>query len=357
MLATPLHASTDRVQRAVVAGFSATVVLLAVYLAGYALVHLFALVAPAASLSHRFMAEWLQALVQNRLVDPAQPTLYVALGLQVVVAMAGALAYAAWWEPRWVGPGWLRGLLFALVLWVGTLLVALPLLGAGVLGQEIGAGPLPTYTTLLAYLAYGVILSLAYAAHDDIAVSDEAVPPTLIRGAGWDRTAMGIAAGALLGAATGLALGTLVPWQGGVVPGGLAPVALMMALALAGAGLGELVGSLAALPAEPHAQRLARVELVEERRPLAAEAVPAFVAPGRLIRVVAAHGPCQLGYRPGQTFRCSAAGLLQPGVCPAAQDALRPLLSAMVEGRPDAPRQVACPIYDHMLVFQLAEVA
>ncbi|MBI2321220.1 MAG: hypothetical protein HYU88_03795 [Chloroflexi bacterium] len=341
MLATPLHASTDRVQRAVVAGFSATVVLLTVYLAGYALVHLFALVAPAASLSHRFMAEWLQALVQNRLVDPAQPTLYVALGLQVVVAMAG----------------WLRGLLFALVLWVGTLLVALPLLGAGVLGVDIGAGPLPTYTTLLAYLAYGVILSLAYAARDDIAASDEAVPPTLLRGAGWNRTAAGIAVGALLGAATGLALGTLVPWQGGVVPGGLAPVALMMVLALAGAGLGELVGSLAALPAEPHAQPLARVGLLEERLPLAAEAVPAFVAPGRLIRVVAAHGACQLGYRPGQTFRCSAAGQLEPGVCAAAQDALRPLLCAMVEGRPDAPQQVACPIYDHMLVFAMAEVA
>lgn len=352
MLEMPLERSTDRTPRAVVAGFSAMIVLLAVYLAGYALVHLFALAAPAASLSHQAISGWLQALVRNRLVDPAQPMLYAALGLQMALAIGGALVYAAWWEPRCAGPSWLRGLLFGTVLWLGTLVVVLPLLGAGVFGVEIGAGPLPTYTTLLAWMAYGVVLGLAYAPREGIAIQDEQAMPAEVGSTGWARSAVGIAVGALVGAATGLVLGALVPWQGGVMPGGLAPVVLMVVLALAGAGLGELVGSLTALPAEPHTQPLARVELGEGRLPAAA-----FVVPSRRLRVIAAHGACQLGYQPGQTFRCSALGQVEPGLCPAAQEALRPLLSAMVEGRPGAPRRVACPIYDHMLVFELAEVA
>lgn len=345
--------SSERLERAVVAGFGGFVALVLVYLIGYAVANLLTLVAPVTSLSHRLLADWLQALVHNRLVDPSQPTLYIALGLQAALAIAGAVVYAAWVEPRFERAGWVGGFIVACILWALAGLVVLPLIGAGIFGAALGAGPLPAYTSLLAYLAYGVVLSLAYAPGESAIWWSDAAAATPPRMTGWDTTALGMASGALAGAVLGLFLGALVPWQGGAVPGGLAPVALMVALGLAGAALGEFIGSLSGLPTAPGIPAAAAAGVAPRPFvPAMPTAVPVFR--WRELRVVAAHGTCQRGFGVGQTFRCDALGQIEPHLCPAAQQALQPLARAMVEGRPDAPRQLICPIYDHALVFELA---
>lgn len=249
-----LHRPADWLPRAVVAGFSATMVLLAVHLVGYAVVRLFALApvidSPTATASQRAMAGWLQALVYNQVTDPAQPALYAAVVLQIVLGMIGALVYASLFEPRLTGPGWIRGFLFALPTWFGTLVFLLPALGAGVLGTEIGAGPLPMYTTLVAHVAYGVVLGLTYAATEDIAFVTEGSVVARIGASGWRRSALGAGAGALCGAAMGLALGLFIPWHGQIVPHDIIRAGLILSFTLVGGGLGELIGSLSALPTE-----------------------------------------------------------------------------------------------------------
>lgn len=355
-----LPGAPDRSSRAIVVGFGATLALLLAYLASYALAHLFALAAPSASLSHRLIAGWLRALSQSEVVDPGQPAFFAALGLQIAIGLVGAAVYASAAEPRLGGPVWLRGVLFALALWLVTQVVALPLLGAGIFGEALGAGPLPAYATLLAYGLYGLILGPAYAASDDLVWVSGARPAGALV-SGWMETARGLGAGAAFGGALGLALGLLVPWQSPMMSGSLMPLALMLSFGLAGGAVGELVGSLSALPTAVSCQ-LSVVSVaagpVAVVRPSAAEALLAPAAlDGRMLRVVAAHGACHLGYKPGDTFHCGRGGDLEPGVCPAAQETLRPLLSAMAESRSGAPSRVCCPIYDHMLVFEMVPAA
>lgn len=82
------------------------------------------------------------------------------------------------------------------------------------------------------------------------------------------------------------------------------------------------------------------------------ERVP--VLPGLAhLRIVAANGTCRGGYKVGDVFTCTSSGEVRPPLCAAARLALRPLLVDMVAGKSDCPHQVSCPIYDHMLVFEL----
>jgi hypothetical protein len=258
-----LRRPIDWLPRAIVAGFTATIVLLAVHLVGYAVLLLAELYGPTSTISHRTMAGWLHALVYNHLTDPAQPALYLAFLLQIILGIGGGVVYAAVVEPRFREPEWLRGLIFGVATWVGTLVILLPALGAGFFGSALGAGPLPIYATLLAHLAYGVILGISYSATDDIAVlgGDPAVdrplsfPSALAAASGWGRSAAGAVVGAIIGAVLGLALGMVIPWHGSFVPAAVFPFALMLAAALAGAGLGELIGSLSALPSASRQER------------------------------------------------------------------------------------------------------
>jgi hypothetical protein len=83
----------------------------------------------------------------------------------VAAALAGvlwALPYALWAERRLPGPDWLKGALFALLPVAVSLLVVLPLLGAGPLGPGLGAGALPALGELARHLVYGAALGLAY---------------------------------------------------------------------------------------------------------------------------------------------------------------------------------------------------
>jgi membrane protein DedA with SNARE-associated domain len=83
------------------------------------------------------------------------------IALYAVLQMGWALVYAH--VERWLPePDWLGGLLFALVPFAFSVLVILPLMGAGVAGWSLGAGPIPLLGELVRHLIYGLALSTSY---------------------------------------------------------------------------------------------------------------------------------------------------------------------------------------------------
>jgi hypothetical protein len=86
----------------------------------------------------------------------------VAVAFLVVSMLWGALYGIV--QPKLPGPPWLRGVTFAVAPLAVSLLVLLPLTGAGWLGLDLEAGLLPTLGEAVRSLAYGLTLGVAYAA-------------------------------------------------------------------------------------------------------------------------------------------------------------------------------------------------
>jgi hypothetical protein len=150
-----------------------------------------------------------------------------------------ALVYARYAESRLHGPSWWRGMQFALVPWLLSLVVFLPLMGGGLLGMDVGAGPLPILGNLILHLVYGAVLGISYAEATEDWLDDTEI----------DR---GNAAAAERGAAVGLMAG-LVP--GFVLGWFIAPAfgdlvgrpATAIGVAFIGAAIGLAIGSFAGM--------------------------------------------------------------------------------------------------------------
>jgi len=82
-------------------------------------------------------------------------TLYAALALLWAVVYA----YVERWLPR---PDWLGGLLFALLPLAVSLLVVLPLLGAGMVGLGLGVGLMPIAGEVTRHAIWGWALAVSY---------------------------------------------------------------------------------------------------------------------------------------------------------------------------------------------------
>lgn len=149
--------------RAVVAGFSGAVAMLFAFLLAYGLA-----IAAARAPSPEPLRGWLFALTHNPLTDIAGDNLYVVAGAHFLLAVGLAMLYARLVEPALGGPGWLRGAAFALVPWLASILIVLPLGGGGILGLAIGAGPLPVLGNLILNLTYGAVLGATYGPLGDI---------------------------------------------------------------------------------------------------------------------------------------------------------------------------------------------
>src|SRR4029453_3635284 len=106
--------------------------------------------------------QWLHALTNNQVLDFAATSLYAAAAVHLVVGVLWAILYAFYFEPRLPGAAWARGLTFSLIPWILSLAVFLPLVGGGLFGDAIGAGPLPAIGNLILHLGYGVTLGLIY---------------------------------------------------------------------------------------------------------------------------------------------------------------------------------------------------
>src|SRR6266851_4958495 len=114
------------------------------------------------------LAGWFQGLTNNTLIDTAGPNLYAAAAIFFVGGVIWALLYGLVFEPRLHGSGWMRGLRFALIPWLFSLVIFLPIVGGGFLGMGLGAGPLPILGNLVLHAVYGVILGAVFGTAESV---------------------------------------------------------------------------------------------------------------------------------------------------------------------------------------------
>ena len=100
------------------------------------------------------------ALVNNPVAERTADGVLLAIGANLAMGLLLALVYARYVEPRLSGASWWRGMQFALVPWLLSLIIFLPLMGGGLLGMNIGAGPLPILGNLILHLVYGAVLGV-----------------------------------------------------------------------------------------------------------------------------------------------------------------------------------------------------
>jgi hypothetical protein len=188
------------------------------------------------------ISDWFRGLTNNALIDTAGPNLYAATAIFFFGGLVWALLYGLVFEPRLAGPAWQRGMTFALVPWLFSLVIVMPLVGGGLLGLGLGAGPLPVLGNLILHAVWGAILGQVYGSAESVfdrplhkAYSEELHAGRLAE------------VGAARGVIAGLAVGVLVGAIGAlVVPQGLSmnPMAMVVAIGLTGAAFGGFVGSL-----------------------------------------------------------------------------------------------------------------
>ncbi len=243
------HTGTARLARAILAGFTATLVMLLLFLVAYNLARLLSLAPALAAPVLATPRLWLTNLTHNRLIDAGLADVYAATAIYLAGGLLWAIVYALV-EPRLTAvsrhPS-VRGAVFGLVPGVLSLVVVLPLLGAGPFGLALGAGPLPTIGNLLLHLAYGAILGVVYGPLGDLDASTLRYPSSGEDAAltsSYERVAAtSLLAGLVIGALAGVLL-SLVDGDGPVaqVAGG-SYLALILWSALLGGASGLLVGS------------------------------------------------------------------------------------------------------------------
>jgi hypothetical protein len=236
-------AASNHFVLALLAGFVASVAMVMAFAAAFvAAVVLGGLPVP-------LLATWFRGLTSNALIDVAQPNLYAATAIFFVGGVIWALLYGLVFEPRLSGPAWKRGVKFAMVPWLFSLIVFLPVIGGGFLGLGLGAGPLPVVGNLILHVVYGAVLGTVWGSAESFL--DE---PMLTR-PGEDLQASRISElGAARGLGIGLALGIIVgvigamllPQATGAQALGMNPLAMIVAVGLTGAAFGGFVGSLSA---------------------------------------------------------------------------------------------------------------
>lgn len=192
------------------------------------------------------LSRWIWGLAHNPLTDTTQNLLPLAIVLHFVAGMAWAVLYAGAIEPRLSGPGWRRGLIFAVIPWVASLVVFLPLMGGGLFGLLLGAGPLPIFGNLVVHIAYGLVLGLFYASERILAESDTVDVEESESLAHTERSiAAGIIPGLLLGGVLGLA-------ASGIVAPNASPLLSAVLGAILGSAVGAFIGSFVGLEPPSH---------------------------------------------------------------------------------------------------------
>jgi hypothetical protein len=241
----------DWLPRSIISGFIATVAMAILFFGAYGLARVAALVQLNPNRGASQFTQWLHALTNNQVLDIAANSLYLAAAMHLIVGVIWAMAYAYWFERRLEGPDWLKGLTFAVIPWLLSLVVFLPLVGGGLFGDAIGAGPLPAIGNLILHLAYGATLGAIYGPLGDIPadeLSREAPVDSMELMTHYEQTAArGIVIGAGVGTIAGIAgavVASMNPGQGAFGPTPIMVVPVAMA---AGAVFGGLWGSIAGL--------------------------------------------------------------------------------------------------------------
>jgi hypothetical protein len=212
-----------------VSGFLATFIMTVVLVAAYGVARVIG------STGEGGLAQWFAALSNNLVTDRTGDQVALALAVNLAIGLILAVIYAYFVEPALSGPGWKRGMQFALIPWALSILVFLPLIGAGFLGLGLGAGFLPVLGNLILHLVYGAVLGGYYAIAMDQGIESSEIE---------HRNAVKAERGAAIGVVVGLVLGLLAGWAlGPQLAGDLGNGAVLIAGGLIGAAGGLAAGS------------------------------------------------------------------------------------------------------------------
>jgi hypothetical protein len=277
--------STDSLSRAILAGFAASLTMLLMFLVAYNLARLLSaapdlawpalerrsIIRPVYWATRSGQADlapgeadyltdvletprlWLINLTHNRLIDAGLADVYLAAGVYVAGGLLWAVIYTLV-EPRLSGAPWVRGVSFAMIPALVSLVVVLPLLGGGLFGLSLGAGPLPTIGNVLLHVVYGAILGVVYGPFGDLDASTLERPAATADDrprTSYEPTAAllllgGLVVGALIGLAASVATGGI----GGATMGA-SNSGLILWGGLLGAVIGLFVGSFLGLGERP----------------------------------------------------------------------------------------------------------
>lgn len=236
-LPTERRRAIDRLGTALFSGFVATAAMSIAALVAYATA--LGLGKPAGNMIQR----WCYALVHNDVMAHIHASLLGAVGINLAAGVVWALFFAGAAHDRLGAfPGWAQGVVFTLPLYILSLVVFLPVVGAGFFGAHIGAGPLPVIGNLILHLVYGAALGAMFRLDGaaDTARADDPIVQRMLRQAETG-TGLGVSLGALIGGGA-LLVGTLLARSGmtdviGASVGG----------AVFGAALGAVFGSMLGL--------------------------------------------------------------------------------------------------------------
>ncbi|MGH2707380.1 MAG: DUF6789 family protein, partial [Actinomycetota bacterium] len=228
----------QRLSRALVSGFVATGAMTVVLVFAYGAASLVG--SPGADTP--VLLRWMWGLANNAVTEETQTGFPIAVALHFGAGVVFALVYALLAEPRLSGPGWRRGMVFSLALWVLSLLAFLPAVGGGFLGLRLGAGPLPILGNLVLHLTYGAVLGLAYASERLQTESGQTVNRQELAILAHNERAMAV------GIVAGTVVGGVVGWLGGgiLLPASQPLVATVIG-AIFGSVAGAFIGSFAGL--------------------------------------------------------------------------------------------------------------
>jgi hypothetical protein len=244
-------ADRDWTAHAVVSGFIATIAM------GIVMIIAYAIALNAGSLGHGVFLGWLYYLAHNNVTTATRNSLFVACALYLAFGLIWALIYVRLFAPLLAGPGWLKGVVFALLPFLLSVFVFLPSLGAGVVGKDLNAGPLPVIGNFILHMVYGAVLGAMYSISDQVgAVGDDSASDVgrerLVLRSTSQKTAIGMLVGIFVGAILGVILGVNAyppspsPTGADLITGA---GELSLACAVLGSALGALVGSMFGLGA------------------------------------------------------------------------------------------------------------
>lgn len=225
----------------VIAGLTGTTILTIGLMFSYEIARLIGSNSSSAS----FFENWLWSLTHNPATDTARVNLPLALILNFGAGILFGVVYAGWIEPRLRGAGWRRGATFAVLPWLFSVVIFLPLMGAGFLGIRLHAGPLPVIGNLLLNLAYGVTIGAVYAIEQWQTESGRPAD------SGEQRTLDRSQRASVIGIAFGMVCGGLIGqiWASTLSPG-QDPLLVAVVAAIIGTFIGFMLGSFAGLTPE-----------------------------------------------------------------------------------------------------------
>ena len=185
---------------------------------------------------------WMFNLSENEITNNVGDRFLVVMVANLVFGLIWSMIYARTVGPVLGGAGWRSGAWFSLVPWLLSVCVFLPIAGAGFLGMDLDAGPLPVIGNLIIHLVFGVVLGSMYGIDLESGLDgsrgDRYAAMTAERGA-----AIGLAIGGIVGAAGGWLVADQLDGLAGQ------PV-IALAGALSGAAVGTLLGSLIGMSEE-----------------------------------------------------------------------------------------------------------